>query len=265
MEKIEVKSIILFVIKYQTKEIKMADIFANIINNNNHHCSFCCNENHDIRFCDSPEIRRIEQTIATVYYSLIQESIILGLNEEETEQRFVTYIVGRVLLRFIRVLAVTSGLATASGYNKAQYAAAIYRHYKQAYNNIIINNNDIIRNLIQEFNQAANTNSDSDSNKYNITAVLQETCNKETCNKETCNKETCNKETCYICLDDEVKLENIVKLNCNHQFCCSCIVSVLETNNVDKVPICALCRADITTIEVNSGDNYNVISGFCNM
>ena len=61
------------------------------------------------------------------------------------------------------------------------------------------------------------------------------------------------------------KLENIVKLNCNHQFCCSCIVSVLETNNVDKVPICALCRADITTIEVNSGDNYNVISGFCNM
>ena len=52
----------------------------NINDNINHHCSFCGNIGHDIRFCDSPDIPSIEHTIANIYVSNLQESIILELN-----------------------------------------------------------------------------------------------------------------------------------------------------------------------------------------
>jgi hypothetical protein len=247
--------------------------------NSSHHCSFCGNTGHDIRFCDSPNIPDIEHTIANLYVSNLQESMVLQLNEDETEAQFINTLFHQFLLRNIRVLAVTSGLATASGYTKAEYCRVIYRHYHQTFqslidvinfvnndnvvNNVVNNNNNYVRDLLEEFNQVFinnyNFNSESElesviNSKFNITSVL---------NIDILNAE-CECE-CGICLETNITFKNMVKLNCEHSFCSGCIVRVLETTSVDKVPKCAFCRADITEIETNCVEGYGAISEFCNI
>jgi hypothetical protein len=261
--------------------------------NSSHHCSFCGNTGHDIRFCDSPNIPDIEHTIANLYVSNLQESMDLQLNEDETEAQFINTLFHQFLLRNIRVLAVTSGLATASGYTKAEYCRVIYRHYHQTFqslidvinfvnnNNIVNNNNNnYVRDLLEEFNQVFINNFNSESgleselesglesgleselesvtnSKFNITPVL---------NIDILNAEDAECECeCGICLESNIALKQMVKLNCEHSFCSGCIVRVLETTSVDKVPTCAFCRASITDIETNCVEVYGAISEFCNI
>jgi|LauGreDrversion4_2_1035121.scaffolds.fasta_scaffold24534_4 hypothetical protein len=246
----------------------------NINDNINHHCSFCGNIGHDIRFCDSPDIPSIEHTIANIYVSNLQESVILELNDVETEARFVNTLLQRFLLRNIRVLAVTSGLATASGYNKSQYATVIYKYYHQTFLTLIdiinlVNNeentNNHVRNLLEEFNEAVINGSGSIiNNNFNITPVLNIAILNDEDSIEDESKLDATICECGICLEDNITLKQMVKLNCEHSFCSGCIVRVLETTSVDKVPTCAFCRAGITDIETNCLDIYGKISEFCN-
>jgi hypothetical protein len=120
-----------------------------------------------------------------------------------------------------------------------------------------------VRDLLEEFNQVFinnyNFNSESElesviNSKFNITSVL---------NIDILNAE-CECE-CGICLETNIALKQMVKLNCEHSFCSGCIVRVLETTSVDKVPKCAFCRADITNIETNCVEGYGAISEFCNI
>lgn len=250
--------------------------------NSSHHCSFCGNTGHDIRFCESPNIAEIEHTIANLYVSNLQESMVLQLNEAETEAKFTNTLFYQFLLRDIRVLAVTSGLATASGHTKLEYTRVIYRHYYETFqslvdvinfvnnnNNVVNNNNNYVRDLLHEFNQAFINNSESEleselesviNSKFNITPVLNIDATEDECECE-CEYEC----ECGICLESNITLKQMVKLNCQHSFCSDCIVRVLETTLVDVVPTCAFCRANITDIETNCLENYEAILTFCNI
>ena len=110
-------------------------------NNSFVNCSFCKNRGHDIRSCDSPLIYNIQQSVARTYIENIYLSILLQLNDADTEWRFVDTLVSRFLLAHIRVLAVTAGVARASGFTKSEYAKVIYRLYSQIFTNFAYNTN----------------------------------------------------------------------------------------------------------------------------
>ena len=250
--------------KYNYYKIKIKNKMASMFYNNRC-CSFCGNAGHDIRYCNSPSIGHIEYAIAQGYYTIIH----FGMNNKEY---FINWVVNRFSFKDIRVLAVTSGLARASGYNKSQYAEVIYTLYSQASNNILADGItwsidrsglDTFANIATNENatneNATNENATNENaiiKKYNITPVFT---------SEQIHLEKINCECC-ICLDNEVNMNNIVKLNCSHQFCCDCVVTTIKKHsNMYKEPSCALCRETIVDIEVNNLDNYNIVSQFCNI
>lgn len=267
-------------------------------NENNEHftmCSFCGYIGHDIRSCESPEILSIEQSFAQLYVDNLCESTYLQLNSVQTEEFFVYKMTSRYLLRHIRVVAVTTGLARASGFTKADYAALIYRLYTQMFitiasgnyvpnNNSESNSNNIasyVRNLIDEFNLAAenavntinatNTNTNNVSTKFNISLILDMSQSTSSITSSDTNLDT-NSITSYntdcecgICLEHNIEKKNMVSLNCKHSFCCNCVVRVLEMTSPSKTPCCAFCRAGITDIETSSSDNYTRLAEFCNI
>lgn len=238
--------------KYNYYKIKIKNKMASMFYNNRC-CSFCGNAGHDIRYCNSPSIGHIEYAIAQGYYTIIH----FGMNNKEY---FINWVVNRFSFKDIRVLAVTSGLARASGYNKSQYAEVIYTLYSQASNNILADGItwSIDRTGLDTFATIATiaTNENAIIKKYNITPVFT---------SEQIHLEQINCECC-ICLDNEVNMNNIVKLNCSHQFCCNCVVTTIKKHsNMYKEPSCALCRETIVDIEVNNLDNYNIVSQFCNI
>ena len=69
-------------------------------------------------------------------------------------------------------------------------------------------------------------------------------------------------EECPVCYDNTTK-DTIVTLNCGHQYCGTCVngilTATLEKNqkfNRIALPACAMCRVDMTGIDVNSRDVY---------
>lgn len=69
-------------------------------------------------------------------------------------------------------------------------------------------------------------------------------------------------EECPVCYDNTSK-DTIVTLNCGHQYCGSCVKGILtatlEKNtkfNRRELPPCAMCRVDMTAIDVNSRKVY---------
>ena len=248
------------------------NITDNINNsNNNTMCSFCGHIGHDIRSCESPEIITIEQSFAQLYIDNLCESTYLQLNEAQTEEFFVYKMTSRYSLRYIRVVAVTTGLARASGFTKADYATLIYGLYRQMFLNIALGNyvpnNDsetnitgYVRNLIDEFNLAAatvntNTNIINDLKSFRFDIGLNLDTNSHTSSNTNCE--------CGICLEQNIEKKNMVKLNCNHLFCCNCIVRVLEMTSPSNIPCCAFCRTNIVNIETSSSDNYTQLAEFC--
>ena len=63
-----------------------------------------------------------------------------------------------------------------------------------------------------------------------------------------------NKE-CGICLADDIKMCRMAKLNCGHEFCDICTDKLIT----EEKSCCALCRAEITNVEVMSGESYGVL------
>jgi hypothetical protein len=123
----------------------------------------------------------------------------------------------------------------------------------EEFNHVFINNYNSNSELESELESESVTN-----NQFNITPVL----NIDILNAEDAEDADCE---CGICLESNISLKQMVKLNCEHAFCSGCIVRVLETTSVDKVPTCAFCRAGITDIETNCVEVYGAISEFCNV
>ena len=60
---------------------------------------------------------------------------------------------------------------------------------------------------------------------------------------------------CGICLADDIKMCRMAKLNCGHEFCDRCTDKLIT----EEKSCCALCRAEITNVEVSSGESYGVL------
>ena len=62
-------------------------------------------------------------------------------------------------------------------------------------------------------------------------------------------------QECAICLSDDYKTCQMAKLNCGHQFCSKCTDNLIT----NEKSCCALCREEITKVEVSSGESYGVL------
>jgi hypothetical protein len=60
---------------------------------------------------------------------------------------------------------------------------------------------------------------------------------------------------CGICLADDIKKYRMAKLNCGHEFCDKCTDKLITKEK----SCCALCRAEITNVEVMCGESYGVL------
>ncbi len=60
---------------------------------------------------------------------------------------------------------------------------------------------------------------------------------------------------CGICLADDIKRYRMAKLNCGHEFCDKCTDRLITKEK----SCCALCRAEITNVEVMCGQSYGVL------
>lgn len=220
-----------------------------------HNCSFCGSNNHTIRFCSSPSIPILEQNMAHYYYSVLQQSVRFGLNDAETEAFFVSDINEKCTFKELRVLAVTSAGAATSGINKTGYATILYSRYKQVLDNIMnrfeYTFNDLVRNLMTDFDSSASVN--NLEKKFDIVPCL---------NPDMVSEIT-DDVKCCICLREEVKLSDLVKLNCCHQFCGECVTQTLEKTEDNKTVACALCRACITRIDVTTSECFDMVSKYC--
>ena len=69
------------------------------------------------------------------------------------------------------------------------------------------------------------------------------------------DSESTDIKECGICLTDDIKICRMTKLNCGHEFCDKCTDKLITTQK----SCCALCRREITSVEVNSGESYGVL------
>lgn len=65
---------------------------------------------------------------------------------------------------------------------------------------------------------------------------------------------------CPICYDEK-ELNNFVKLGCNHDFCKDCVISTMKTNHSTNL-CCALCRAEVKSIESRTIETKNEIDNY---
>lgn len=65
---------------------------------------------------------------------------------------------------------------------------------------------------------------------------------------------------CAICYNEK-KERNFIKTNCNHKICSTCFVNYSKSKMMEyMVPCCALCRTNITLIEIYDEDVKEEIS-----
>jgi hypothetical protein len=131
-------------------------------------------------------------------------------------------------------------------------------NYNYNYNNNFRHSNydlvTVVRNLMYDF---SNHNSNLISKErrlqiFNITPLLDI----ETNNSKSC-KEDCDID-CAICYE-EVKNINKVTLNCGHQFCGDCIDKTIHKFTTQEKPLCALCRTQISTLNIKNQEIYNTL------
>jgi hypothetical protein len=78
---------------------------------------------------------------------------------------------------------------------------------------------------------------------------------KEKINLSYFDVEDFSSKECGICLADDIKMCRMAKLNCGHEFCDKCTDRLITKEK----SCCALCRAEITNIEVMCGESYGVL------
>ena len=69
---------------------------------------------------------------------------------------------------------------------------------------------------------------------------------------------------CPICFES-YKCVNLITLNCSHQFCGDCIATILERHdiNITHKPTCALCRAFMSSFDIQNIEVYNLLANRC--
>ena len=97
---------------------------------NNRGCSFCGNGDHDVRQCNSTLIQDIDRRLSEGFYAISQQCGLLRMNEDATKDRFINWAADMFQLKELKVLAVITIGAAASGRNKIDYALDVWNIYK---------------------------------------------------------------------------------------------------------------------------------------
>jgi hypothetical protein len=96
----------------------------------NRSCSFCGNNEHYIRMCNSPLIPDIDRRLSEGYYAVVQQGELLRTREEDVKERFIIWAMDLFHLKDLRVFVVTTSGSPPSGTNKRQYAEEVWNIYK---------------------------------------------------------------------------------------------------------------------------------------
>jgi hypothetical protein len=289
-------------------------------------CSYCRNTEHTINYCDSPSIRIHYDRLKTEY----ERTLMSGLNEEESKQRFINYHL-RSGRRYLKAVAIRYAGALSS-WNNTELLEAIWIHFTEIgsvpnpgisssqfeYINSIdqeqfdeerplspiitdqfnildwfvdripspdghinadnpINTDHINYNLIDYTSRQSNYNIPSN---YNLATVIRNLMGDFVENDQyipsipiskerrlqmlnivpvldVSNKldNQCKWEDCSICYE-EVEISDEIVLNCGHQFCGLCIDKTINTYTNYGKPSCALCRTEISTLNIKNQEIY---------
>lgn len=207
-------------------------------------CSFCRRPGHDIRRCESPDIRNFERN--TINYIYFNFNISEGRFNDTDKIIVKQYLLNIALTdkNVIRAYAISRCGATIRS-DLARCVDMIIQHLmnineeeetNQIENSIETENISLLHAVMFIEMIRAIKNS---SRKFDIkTCILENSANLE---------EKCECGICY----EECANKNIIKLNCGHEFCKDCIKQTLQ-NERKLTPCCAYCRTDITNFELKS-------------
>jgi hypothetical protein len=120
---------------------------------------------------------------------------------------------------------------------------------------LILTNDEFMAFAPQNLNNVFQETMNPQVKKYNIIPTI-------ICSKNSEEIELC--EECSICYETAKQNETIT-INCGHKFCGKCIKNTLESNNINTLPTCALCRTEMKTFEMNNQDVYNLVAEHCNL
>jgi hypothetical protein len=193
------------------------------------------------------------------------------------------------LARDIKAVAVRFAHA-ASRFNKSQCIHALWTHFNNIHNindaenvvNVVVNDvndvNDVNEDEVSwtHFINIHNINVGNDVNDVNDVNIVNEdevswihprrqeqeyviirpTKLDILINEDIKNDEN---EECPICIS-QIKHDEVIMLNCSHIFCGTCIDDSIKQIKTLK---CALCRAPITSVSINSDKMYNLMENAC--
>jgi hypothetical protein len=221
-------------------------------------CSFCHTEGHHITHCNNGRIVRFEREI--INYIQI---ILIPRGDPGNMENFRQHLcnVAEEMPELIRAFAIRKCGANTRN-NIRDYIESIIQYFTP-----------IIRRCEEEelqrtethFEVSAETPTFADLGNYIYTAMFIRMVEMVNRNSEVKTKtnikfpiqtkisndlHSISNCECNICYEEYEKAK-FIKLNCGHEFCKDCIKQSLQ-NEIKPTPCCALCRANIKSMELSS-------------
>jgi hypothetical protein len=244
----------------------------------NSKCSYCRNEGHTIRHCNSQEGYIFNDRIRSraIDYIVLERQTI-----HERAKLFYKFLVQNCYLEELKLL-LSRRECHVNG-NKKQLAARFIhnyfilelglcqfpgiishtdrrhiRAYLTYWYNLSQGNQYVDRELNQYFDSINLLQSDNDNTyKFPINVVMKTI---------DLTEETLQQHfECAICMEEQCPILDQVVLGCNHYFCTGCVTIMLTNSKNKKIhPCCALCRTEFKKIQLDNEkimEDYN--TRFC--
>jgi hypothetical protein len=245
-------------------------------------CSFCRQIGHNLTTCNSDRLREFEAICATqVLQTDTQDDFKNWLYENYTSEQLL------IKTFAIRKFRVTSRTSIENCINLV--TDYIFIHYKNTNETVeIVEHEEQFENDLMSFIQALSAEREEVQENRRIyeihrlramenmlmremfIAMLSRAVNGTSRYEEhrkfkivsTLNEceNTDQKCECPICYDEK-ESNNFVKLGCNHDFCKECIIETMKSNHTTKLS-CALCRAEVKSIESRTIQTKNEIDNY---
>ena len=183
-------------------------------------CSFCRRAGHNIKRCDSQQIRIFERETLN-YIQLIAR-------EQWPTELFRRYLLDKALYAPNLIKAFAIRHCGANTRTNMVICIQLISEYFMP---------QIIQMIFIELTRIINEELASFNTKFHIKTKISE--------KKDDLHEKCE---CNICYDEHEK-QKFIKLDCGHEFCKDCIKQTLQ-NERRKTPCCPFCRADIKNFEL---------------
>jgi hypothetical protein len=267
-------------------------------------CSFCNSYTHNINSCRDPEIDHLYQRMKNIYLDIavrqnaFDEGIIF---RTEIARLFNLRQVRGVAIKYAHTIVASKGVMIERIYNYFRRNIIIPQNGEQWLTRRIPLQDDILwymdttpdvpatQNMVQDIIQQLHfigpysqvmplipslipremqpqPQIQLQPQKFDIVLILEDKQEEKEPKEEKEEKEEkkqIRECECSICYEN-IKTEDLIKLNCNHEFCGNCIKESLKLhNNIYVGPNCALCRETMTTFYVKKNDIYDSVAEHC--